>query len=66
MISELIAQEDSREKAAIIEKICIETINELRREGLSDSNSDFLLDHARSIQERISDPFLRERLSVVN
>ncbi|MBN2060315.1 MAG: DUF4037 domain-containing protein [Deltaproteobacteria bacterium] len=65
MISDLVGEEDLWKKPDIIENICVETIRELRSEGLSDSNSGFLLDHAGSIQERISEPLLRGRLSVV-
>lgn len=43
----------------LIERISAEVIAELHRQGLSDSGSDFLLDHAQQIQARIADPALR-------
>jgi hypothetical protein len=42
-----------------IESLCAACIAELQREELTDSTSDFLLDHGPSIQLRIADPALR-------
>lgn len=53
------------EKAQIMEAIAGLLIGEIRRQGLSNSPSDFLLDHAPLVHARISDPQLRQRLSVV-
>ena len=66
MIADLVAETDNREKSAIIEKICVSIISELKREGITDSSSSFLLDHAQIIHNRIKDPALRRRLSVIN
>lgn len=44
---------------AIIEEISALIIGELAWQGLTDSDSDFLLDHAHSLQARIEDPALR-------
>ena len=44
----------------VIESISLDIINELRREGLSQSSSDFLLQHAEEVQARIGDPQFRE------
>ena len=41
-----------------IEQICAAVIAELRRQGLSGSGSDFLLDHGAEIQSRITEPEL--------
>ena len=41
-----------------IEAISARVIGELRRQGLSRSGSDFLLDHAIDLQSRITDPLL--------
>lgn len=41
-----------------IEAICSLIINKLREEELSDSESDFLLDHGPQIQKRIKDEYL--------
>ena len=45
--------------AQIIEKISQVIIEELQKEGLTSSNSDFLLDHGPEIQSRIKDDGLR-------
>lgn len=66
MISTLIEQTDLDAKLSVIEEICECIIEQLKREELSDSDSDFLLDHAHSIYERISDQHLREHVSVVD
>jgi len=50
-------------RAAMMEEIAALLVTEIRRQGLSDSTSDFLLDHAPLVQERISDPVLRSRLA---
>ncbi len=42
-----------------IESICGLLIKRLQEEGLSDSGSDFLLDHGPVIQQRIKDEQLR-------
>ncbi len=44
----------------LIEALCAELVGELRRQGLTDSNSDFLLDHGPSLQLRILDPELSQ------
>jgi len=46
-------------KSQLMEEICSLIISEFRREGLSDSPSDFLLDHAPLIQGKIRDNDLR-------
>ena len=66
MISDLISRSDHHAKLAIIEEICSRIIDQLHQGELSDSNSDFLLDHAYSIHSRISDPNLRERFSMID
>ncbi len=65
MITDLLAEDDHQKKSRIIEKICSKIIEELRLEGVSDSNSDFLLDHAGSIHSRIADQVLGAHLTVV-
>ena len=66
LIADLVAERDLRAKPAIIETICCRIIAVLKREKLSESDSDFLLDHARCIHEQISDPRLRKRFAVVD
>jgi len=51
------------QQVGIMEAISVILADELRRQGLSDSRSAFLLDHAPRVQEKISDPQLRQRLS---
>ena len=46
-------------RSSIIEDICLLLIAELRRQGLTDSASSFLLDHGMSIHSTIQDPALR-------
>ncbi|MFW6125624.1 MAG: DUF4037 domain-containing protein [Chloroflexota bacterium] len=46
-------------KGRLMEGVCGLLIDEVRREGLSDSPSDFLLDHGPLVQSRIEDPELR-------
>jgi hypothetical protein len=65
MISDLISQKDYVKKHLNIEEICALIIRELRRQGLSDSESDFLLDHAHNVHGRIKDRELGERFWVV-
>jgi len=48
-----------QKKSRLIEEISGHLIAELRRQGLSDSPSDFLLDHGPIIQSKIQDPQLR-------
>ena len=66
LISDLIACRIYDEKPAIIEKICTLIISTLRSEGLSDSDSDFLLDHAHRIHARIKDDRLGTKFSVTD
>jgi hypothetical protein len=46
-------------KNAVIEDISHILIEELKRQDLSDSKSDFLLDHGPIIQEKIQDKDIR-------
>ena len=61
MIGDMVAVDDCDQKYRIIEEISAAVIHELHRQGLSESNSDFLLDHGRSIRERIQDASIREK-----
>ena len=60
-ISQLISIHDYTRKSDIIEDICSQVIKEFRIEGLSDSESDFLLDHGPVIHNKIKDEDLRRR-----
>jgi hypothetical protein len=46
-----------------VEAASVLLADELRRQDLSDSPSDFLLDHAPRVQARISDMGLRQYLT---
>jgi hypothetical protein len=56
---------EPEKQGKIMEAVSVLLADELRRQGLSDSPSDFLLDHAPRVHERISDPALRQRLTVI-
>ena len=60
-INELIKTDEHKAKISIIEHITAEIINELQAQGLSDSKSDFLLDHCPSIHSKIRDGKLKDR-----
>lgn len=57
---------DGNAKVAIIEALCKKVIEELQRQGLSDSDSSFLLDHGPVVQAGIHDFELRNHFSVFN
>ncbi len=59
LISNLVRSDVFQQKARTIEEICAAIIAELRRDGLSDSPSDFLLEHGPCVQAKIHDPELR-------
>jgi hypothetical protein len=65
-ITALLTIDDNAKKGKIVDRICNALIKELKRKKLTDSNSDFLLDHVPSITDRISDPILRNRFSMVS
>lgn len=65
-VDDLIAPINIKEKPAIVEAACAAIIRELRSQGLTDSSSDFLLDHAHSVHSRIRDEELRRRFTVTN
>lgn len=60
-ISKLTTLSDYTEKFAIIEEICRAIIDELRIQNLSDSTSDFLLDHGPGVQSKIRDTDLKQK-----
>jgi hypothetical protein len=59
----LVKTSSIEEKARLMEQMAGQLIGELRCQSLSDSPSSFLLDHAPSVQARIADTQLRQRLS---
>lgn len=58
-IAALAEATDNEEKRAHIDALCAAAIFELQAEGLTDSNSPFLVDHGPLIHARIDDPALR-------
>lgn len=63
-VSDLAAPTDLKAKPPIIEAACAIIIRELRTQGLTDSSSDFLLDHGHRVHNRIEDADLRRRFAV--
>lgn len=66
LVTNLIQPTDLKEKPLMIEHACAVLIKELKNQGLSDSPSDFLLEHAHSVHSRIADEALGSRFSVIN
>jgi len=60
-LNSLVTSRDYELKCSIIEEICAAIIEELQQQGISDSVSDFLLDHGPVIQASIQDANLRVR-----
>ncbi len=59
-IGEVIDTSDNSLKNAVIEEISAAVVAEFKKQGVSESTSDFLADHATAIQRRLSDPNLKE------
>jgi hypothetical protein len=64
-ISDIVECDHPGEKEMLIEQTCSLIIKGLKREGLTDSSSDFLVDHSREVQSRISDRELRETFFIL-
>ncbi len=60
-IEGIVVSNDYSDKQQLIEEISTAVINELRTQGLTDSTSDFLLDHGPVIHDKITDEELRKR-----
>ena len=60
MIEHLTGNDEFPVKIELIEEVSAKIIEELKKQHLSGSDSDFLLNHAESIQGRIEDPQLRQ------
>jgi len=65
VVQELVAGTGTRGKEELIEDFSGKIINRLREEGLTASESDFLLDHAAEVHGKIEDGNLGQRLAVV-
>lgn len=66
VIQELTMETNWPPKADLIENFCQEIIGCLRSQGLSDSRSDFLPDHAAEVHGKIQDRILGERMMVTD
>ncbi|MCK5162535.1 MAG: DUF4037 domain-containing protein [Desulfobacula sp.] len=60
-ISQIILANDDMKKRDIIENMCSSIIIELKSQGVSDSKSNFLLDHGLAVQTKIKDANLQKR-----
>ena len=60
-IGEMVGTQDYKRRNDIIEEISAAIIEEFKKENLSDSTSDFLLDHGPIIHDKIEDGALRKR-----
>lgn len=60
-ITRLVAANEDFKKKEIIETMCASVIAELKHQGLSGAQSDFLLDHGIAVQKGIADEMLRQR-----
>lgn len=65
MVTLILNTTEVRKQVMSIEKICKSLIGELRSQRLTDSSSDFLLDHAKSVHDRISDTTLKASHAIV-
>ncbi|MDT8273344.1 MAG: hypothetical protein RRA35_09160, partial [Desulfomonilia bacterium] len=61
LVEQLVVETEPGRTIECVEDISALIISELRREGLSNGESDFLLDHGPHVQSRISDPELRKK-----
>lgn len=64
-VARIMKADDPETKSQLMEVIAARLIEELRQQGLTDSPSSFLLDHAPSVQARISDPVIRRHLTAL-
>lgn len=62
-VETLLKTADAGRQEEIMESLSVLLADELRRQELSDSPSDFLLDHAPRVQSKISDAQIRRHLS---
>lgn len=65
LVARLVKAAGTDERAQLMEQMAGDLIGELQRQSLTDSSSSFLMDHAPSIQARITDPQLRQHLSAI-
>lgn len=56
---EWLSQLHGRAAAELVEAACLDVVEELRNQGLTDRNDSFLADHCPGMMEHIQDPLLR-------
>ncbi|MBT8338863.1 MAG: DUF4037 domain-containing protein [Desulfatitalea sp.] len=66
LVVDLVQPTDLKRKPPIIESACAVIVKALKNEGLSDSPSDFLLEHAHRVHGLIRDEALNKRFSIIN
>jgi len=59
-ISAIVTLHDYEQKREIIDEVCAAVIGALQQEGLSNSNSRFLVDHGPVMHDKIVDANLRK------
>jgi hypothetical protein len=59
-INNIIQEKDSQKRVTLIEMISMKLIEELIKQNLSDSKSDFLVDHGHRVHEMIQDENLKK------
>ena len=59
LLSDIVISYGFGKKSQLMEETCANIIDEFRREGLSDSPSDFLMEHGPIVQSKIQDEELR-------
>ena len=64
-IEKLLTTGDASAKKACIQDVCQHLVRELKRQQLTDSDSEFLMDHVQPIIARIETPALQQQFSMV-
>ena len=59
LLCEATSKDTAKAKSKVIEEICVKVIDELKKQSLTDSNSDYLEHHAFSVASKIEDEVLK-------
>ena len=59
LFAELASNAAAERKEAVVEEICVKVLDELKQQGLTNGNSDFLLDHCGEMMQQIQTPEIR-------
>lgn len=60
-VADLLEAKSVQVKAELMEEMCAQVAAEMRRQGLSDATSPFLLDHLPSLQDGVVDEHFRQK-----